>query len=86
MKRTALRLALAAGLVFAGLFPLWSSTPALRAEHFSQPIEETVYVTKTGEKYHRGNCGYLSKSKRAIALSEAKAAGYTPCSRCKPAQ
>ena len=51
-----------------------------------QPIEETVYVTKTGEKYHRANCGYLRQSKRAISLSDAKAAGYTPCSRCKPPQ
>lgn len=46
--------------------------------------EETVYVTKTGEKYHRSGCGYLRQSKRAIELTEAKAAGYTPCSRCKP--
>lgn len=48
------------------------------------PLSETVYVTKTGEKYHRSGCSYLSHSKRAIELSEAKAAGYTPCSRCKP--
>jgi hypothetical protein len=48
------------------------------------PTAETVYITKTGEKYHRGTCGYLSKSKIAIPLDEAKASGYTPCSRCKP--
>lgn len=42
----------------------------------------TVYITKTGSKYHRSGCSYLSKSKIAISLSEAKAQGYTACSRC----
>ena len=44
----------------------------------------TVYITNTGEKYHRAGCRYLSKSKIAISLSKAKAEGYTPCSVCKP--
>ena len=44
----------------------------------------TVYITKTGNKYHRGDCSYLRQSKIAISLSEAKAEGYTPCSRCNP--
>lgn len=51
---------------------------------FANPIEETVYITKTGERYHRGSCGTLRKSKIAKALSEAKAMGYTPCGLCKP--
>ena len=42
----------------------------------------TVYVTKTGSKYHRPGCQYLKKSCIAISLSEAKAEGYTACSRC----
>jgi micrococcal nuclease len=46
----------------------------------------TVYITKTGKKYHRGSCRYLSKSKIPISLEEAKARGYTPCSVCKPEQ
>lgn len=46
----------------------------------------TVYVTNTGEKYHRDGCQYLSRSKNAISLSSAKASGYTPCSRCPPPQ
>lgn len=45
-----------------------------------------VYVTNTGEKYHVSNCGYLSQSKNELSLSQAKAAGYTPCSRCHPPQ
>jgi len=44
----------------------------------------TVYVTKTGKKYHRDGCRYLSKSKIAVSLSEAKARGYGPCSVCGP--
>lgn len=43
----------------------------------------TVYVTKTGEKYHRDGCRYLSKSKIPISLSDAKS-GYGPCSVCNP--
>jgi micrococcal nuclease len=44
----------------------------------------TVYVTRTGEKYHRGGCRYLRQSKRPMSLQAAKAAGYTPCKVCKP--
>ena len=42
----------------------------------------TVYITKTGSKYHRSGCSYLRQSKIAISLSSAKAQGYTACSRC----
>ena len=44
----------------------------------------TVYITETGQKYHRGNCSYLRQSKISITLSDATAMGYTPCSRCNP--
>jgi uncharacterized protein (DUF1330 family) len=44
----------------------------------------TVYITKTGEKYHSDGCRYLSKSQIAISLSDAKVQGYTPCSVCNP--
>ena len=43
----------------------------------------TVYVTATGKKYHREGCRYLSRSRIAKALEEAKA-GYTACKVCKP--
>lgn len=43
----------------------------------------TVYVTKTGAKYHIDGCRSLSKSKIPISLSEAKAR-YAPCSVCNP--
>ena len=43
----------------------------------------TVYVTRTGKKYHRGTCSYLRKSKILMQLQDAKIS-YGPCSRCKP--
>jgi hypothetical protein len=49
----------------------------------SSADNETVYVTRTGEKYHRGSCRHLSKSKSPLPLKEA-AARYSPCSVCKP--
>jgi len=45
---------------------------------------QTVYITKTGTKYHVSGCRYLSQSKISISLSEANDRGYTPCSVCKP--
>lgn len=42
----------------------------------------TVYITRTGEKYHRSGCQYLRESKIPIELATAKARGYTACSRC----
>ena len=44
----------------------------------------TVYITKTGEKYHSGGCRYLKKSKIAIDINDASAQGYEPCSVCNP--
>lgn len=45
---------------------------------------QTVYVTKTGSKYHRSYCNYLRYSKLSVSLPDAKQQGYTPCSFCKP--
>lgn len=47
-------------------------------------VSKAIYVTKTGKKYHLGTCSSLSKSKIAITLTNAKAKGFTPCSKCKP--
>lgn len=44
----------------------------------------TVYITKTGSKYHTGSCRYLKKSKIAISKSAAISQGYTACKVCKP--
>jgi Tfp pilus assembly protein FimT len=42
----------------------------------------TVYVTKTGHKYHRAGCQYLKSSAIKMSRSEAIKNGYTPCKRC----
>lgn len=44
----------------------------------------TVYVTRTGSKYHRGACQHLRKSKISMSMADAVSGGYGPCSRCKP--
>ncbi|MDO4491388.1 MAG: LapB repeat-containing protein [Lachnospiraceae bacterium] len=43
---------------------------------------QTVYITRTGSKYHRGGCQYLRDSCIETSLSDAQAMGLTPCSRC----
>jgi len=56
----------------------------IAAAVFSVPASTLVYITKTGEKYHRGNCSYLSRSKIETTLGSAVSRGYGACSRCKP--
>jgi hypothetical protein len=42
-------------------------------------VEETFYITRTGERYHRGSCRHLRRSSYPITRAEAEAQGYTPC-------
>lgn len=48
------------------------------------PLERTVYITRTGERYHTAGCRYLARSMIPIKLKDALAAGYTPCKVCNP--
>lgn len=50
---------------------------------YSVPDDTIVYVTPTGEKYHRKDCSYIG-SVRSLTIAMAESAGYTPCSRCNP--
>ena len=45
--------------------------------------DRTVYVTATGECYHRRSCSY-ARAGEAITLQEAVDEGYHRCSRCRP--
>ena len=45
--------------------------------------DQTVYVTRTGKKYHREDCRYLRRSSIPMKLSEARKL-YDPCSVCQP--
>lgn len=62
--------------LYSLLFTLFILTQSCKAQ--------TVYITRTGEKYHLGSCQYLRSSKISIALSDAQKRGYTACSVCRP--
>lgn len=67
-----------------------STTPTTTNNNPSKTVDtsnnksQTVYVTKTGKKYHQDGCASLSKSKIAINKDDAEKEGYTPCSKCNP--
>ena len=51
-----------------------------------QVEENTVYITRTGSKYHRGGCRHLRSSRIPTALTDAKKMGFGACSVCRPKQ
>jgi micrococcal nuclease len=67
---------------------LWAPVP-VETQQITAPAGEngdgavTVYITRTGTKYHQAGCRYLARSAIPIALSEA-ALSYSPCSVCDP--
>ena len=48
------------------------------------PAKLTVYVTKTGQKYHREGCSSLRRSKIAVSFKEAVERGLGACKICTP--
>lgn len=44
--------------------------------------EPLVYITRTGDKFHSADCGYLRSSAIPIGKIEAINKGYVACSRC----
>ena len=65
---------------------LWGDTvrifePKVNERLSSRQIETTVYVTRTGKKYHLDGCRYL-KSRRSIKLADARRL-YQACRVCK---
>ena len=70
-----------AAVTYSSMLPVKAEAePGVQA----QPTAQTVYITVSGKKYHADGCRYLSKSKVAIALADAIAKGYGPCSVCNP--
>ncbi|MDD7733443.1 MAG: hypothetical protein PT959_00695, partial [Firmicutes bacterium] len=59
-----------------------SSSSGTSAARSTSESSQTVYITRTGSKYHHAGCQYLRQSQIPISLSDAKASGYSPCSRC----
>lgn len=68
-------------LVGSGGMP--AESPASRI-NLSQTKETVVYITKTGEKYHKDGCRYLRQSKIKTTKKEAIKNGYGACKVCKP--
>jgi micrococcal nuclease len=62
---------------------VWSQSAA-HAFVSTQPVIDTAkyYITKSGSKYHRGGCKYLSKSAIEITRNDAITRGYDACSSC----
>ncbi len=60
--------------------PTVTPTPIPIAETGENSI--TVYVGKTGTKYHSKSCGTLKGKGIPMSLDDAKASGYTPCQKC----
>ena len=61
-----------------------ASSPMIQAAPTADGhADVTVYITRTGKKYHRAGCRYLSKSQSPISLTDARAR-YSPCSVCNP--
>lgn len=52
------------------------------AENDENKKSVIVYKTKTGNKYHKDGCPYLSKSKIEITLEEAENEKLEPCKNC----
>ena len=71
-------------LVVSALLTITPFAPAPSRERVlaSETKECTVYVTRTGAKYHLATCSSLRFSRRAMTRSKAIAAGYTACKRC----
>jgi len=57
--------------------------PQILGAAAAQPANQ-VYVTNTGQKYHRASCRHVSQSCLPISIMDAKSRGYQPCGVCKP--
>lgn len=51
-------------------------------ESYKKLKESTVYITRTGSRYHKDGCMHLKRSKIPIKLSEAKNKGMSACKMC----
>lgn len=61
-----------------------TQTPSTSYSATDSDYEITVYITDTGNKYHRYTCQYLYDSCYSISLEDAIYEGYEPCSVCNP--
>jgi hypothetical protein len=81
-----MRRLLAALTLFLSLLSPAALPIAARLRPAAQPNNQTqtVYITRTGKRYHRDGCRFLATSKIPVGLKDAKAQGYMPCIVCHP--
>lgn len=60
---------------------LWMHHRPSAINHLPSTI---VYITDTGECYHRASCNSLRRSRHEATLQDAVKDGYRPCHRCRP--
>ncbi len=63
----------------------WAAVPSPLTSGLTSDAEpEPVFVTGSGEKYHRAACRYIAGREGLAALTEEEARqhGYTPCALC----
>lgn len=75
-------LSVLAGLVFA--FTVFAPIRAASTARIAETKNETVYITRTGKKFHRDGCRSLSQSRIPVKRSEARDRGYGACKVCRP--
>lgn len=69
-------------LFFALIFVFIASAPISLA--YTVPPDTIVYVTPTGDKYHREGCTHIKGSATAMTIQDAIDAKKGACSRCNP--
>lgn len=64
----------------------WAAAPAPSTSGSHPAAVEPVFVTDSGEKYHKASCQYIAGREGLAALTEEEAQqhGYAPCSVCCP--
>lgn len=63
---------------------LQTQSTTLKIQNNGNAQDLTVYISKTGSKYHKTGCKYLKSSAIPLALSHARKKGYSSCSVCFP--
>jgi hypothetical protein len=73
-------------LLVLGSFGLFAGnpSPAFAKAKYSDQTEQSVYITKTGKKYHRAGCRYLKWSRVEVSKAKAIELGKEPCKICRP--
>ena len=56
--------------------------PNYEDKDYNYDFSKSVYITRTGDCYHIGNCSHAKKSAGYMSQSQARKKGYRPCSYC----